>query len=172
MIIRKIIPAMILLVLTAAVSSPAAAVEYHPGDVAVISKMLKHNDSKNKVLAEAGWRPDRPETWINLPGREESCDALTWDGDGRLRTLVLWDCELTGSLDLTGLEGLTRLDLSDNHLTGVRGLAGLHRPEETNLSYNRRTGAGDLDGLPTLRGLGVSNHELTGLGERRGPVKM
>ena len=168
-------------------SAPAAAVEYHPGDVAVISRILKINDSANKLLTETGWDPGRPKTWTTLtpsPGIDrilppdelftdplrdpEVGPGLVWR-DGRVVELSLSLGEMTGVVDIGGLTELEVLKISHNReLSGVKGLGGLTKLTGLRLDGGQLADLGDLSALKELRWLIVGHNRLTeiqGLGE-------
>jgi len=163
---KKIILPLILLILTAAAGAPAAAEEkYHPGDVAVINQLLKNNDAGNRVLARAGWEIDRPETWRLLPPAPNRVHRGPSWKDGRLTNLILYDCELSGALDLSGLDRLAHLDLQSNYLTALTGLKALTDLRELSLKGNRLAVLSDLSGLERLETLSLGDNRLTRLSD-------
>ena len=167
-------------------AAPAAAENYHPGDVAVISKIITTNDAEGK-LAEDAWKAGQPDTWpaavisentfrpgfgpIPAPAEGQG-NAVVWTRDqngvrwkdGRVQILVLHQAGLSGTIDLTGLSGLEILVLDFNNLSAVQGLPGLTGLKAVDLSINRELNdLGDLSGLTDLEYLHAGVNKLTRL---------
>ena len=146
----------------------ALAADHHPGDLEIVNKILKINDSENQRLADAGWRIGRPETWVDPhpgypyePGQPPDGPAWT---DGRLTRLSLPQCGLTGELDLTGLDALETLEVNDNGpgLKYLKGLETLGALKHLDAGYNQIEQAFDFSGLPGLETIKMPANRITG----------
>lgn len=171
MIMKKLLLIQLILIcLFVGRADQAGAQDYDPADVAVINEILKINDAKSGVLATAGWKVDQPETWLKPKGQLQLGGSLIWN-DGRLESMNLSFCKLTGAVDLSALSGLKSLSLSSNYLTAIKGL------DKTGLTVleaggNRLEDIGDLSGLVGLTTLDVSENKLTDIGDLSGLVKL
>ena len=122
-----------------------------PGDLALLKGIIRNNDS----TARLAWRFDGA-----AAGPE-----ITADGQGRLKSLYFIGENLTGTLRLTGAEGLTELRSLWNRFTGLEltDLPALRTVMINNAALTR-VGPDHLRNLPSLSSLNLSANSLESLG--------
>ena len=115
---------------------------YSKNDVAVINEII---DNNNLTATK-----DDPASW----------GFATWDVSSpkRITQLILRGESLTGTLDVSGLSSLTRLDCSKNQL-GTLDVTGLSRLTTLNCSENQLVTL-DVSGLSSLTYLYCDNNKL------------
>ncbi|WP_270810237.1 leucine-rich repeat domain-containing protein [Hungatella effluvii] len=118
---------------------------YHDGDVAAINAIIENNGlSATK---------DGPVTW----------DFATWSSTSpkRITELDLRNKSLTGTLDVSGLTSLTRLNFNKNQLTALN-VSDLTNLGTLDCSSNQLTEL-DVSSLTSLTHLVCNNNQLTAL---------
>lgn len=170
-------------------SSPVTDINgdgYSDSDVEVINKMIDNNG--------LDWVRDDPASWPVLTGFEYSqalgyiyleSVGIVWETEDSIQSITglsVMNCNLTGSLDISGLTNLIYFDCSDNLLTdlnmnGLSNLRGIDctsnrlttldvsrfsNLEVLNCGYNQLTEL-NVQGLANLSILLVYNNQLTNL---------
>ena len=148
---------------------------YHPGDIAVINRIIENNG--------LGWTPADPADGSNVPNDWQL--DVTWSDDDAGKRIVGLNVsfrQLNGTLDVSGLDYLEDLNCARNQLTAldVSGLvnlvylnchsnqlteldvSGLDNLEELHCYFNQLT-ALDVSGLGNLKYLYCYSNQLTEL---------
>ncbi|MGI6726501.1 MAG: Ig-like domain-containing protein [Christensenellales bacterium] len=155
---RKTITLMLalLMVLAALPWQQAAAADpdtFNVNDIAAI----------NNIIVVNGWgAPQAPADGSSVPG--EWNGKVFWTDNAtnkRVKELTLISAGLTGTLDVSGLTALTRLDCRGNQLTGLN-VDSLSSLQELFCSSNQLT-ALNVSGLTALFCLNCSDNQLTAL---------
>lgn len=133
---------------------------YNSSDIAVINNIIDNNG----LDWEKSNGTDIPESWCYYDDGRDEWRGVFWTEDEtnkRIWVLDLQSLGLLGTLDVSGLDSLERLDCYGNQLTGliVNGLGSL---ENLNCSANQLTNL-DVSELNSLKRLDCYENELTKL---------
>jgi len=130
-----------------------SAQTYNTGDIAVINAIINNNG--------LGWT-------VQIPADGSAVDAswtgVTWSADAtnkRITALALSNVGLNGTLDVSGLAALERLNCNLNSLTGTLDVSGLTALWDLDCANNSLTGL-NISGLTNLSRLQFYNNSLTG----------
>ncbi len=125
--------------------------EYHGGDVAVINGIIQ-----NSNLSSLGWTANDPGSWP-----ASGTVYVVWNDDTpkRVTELSLENVDLTGLLDLSGLDGLTILDCTNNALCAL-DVSGCGKLQNLWCFGNGLTTL-NVTGCEELRDLWCQNNNLT-----------
>ena len=137
----------------AQVAQAAAPGTYNPGDIAVVNRMIDNNELQFPKAPKDG--SSVPDAWGN---RVKWSNAST---NKRIAELRLYEKNLTGSLNLSGLDALKELRCYNNKLTAldVSQNAGL---KVLDFGWNQLTQI-DVSSNTELTGLSCKNNQLTEL---------
>lgn len=127
---------------------------YHTGDIAAINSIIANNQPTGMTQAPSDGSQS-PDNWKN---------QIYWDysvSPRRVLELTLTSKDMTGTLDVSGLTALKRLECNNNELTGlnVSGLTALTRLE----CINNQLTELDVNSLANLTHLGCDVNQLTEL---------
>ncbi len=135
--------------------STAFAANYHTGDIAVINSIIDNNGLDLPKAPEPIDGSTYPPEWDDI--------ILEWDNSApkRVIKLYLWEKNLTGDLDVSGLSELQYLGCGDN------GLDGLNVSDLTNLEQlwcgNNQLTELNVSTLTNLKYLHCNKNQLTEL---------
>lgn len=100
---------------------------YNENDYNRIAAFLETEDKsgvKNGAKLSSNYDPSRPSTWGVCfdPDYYNDLPTVEWtdvDGEFRVRRILMYDKQLTGSFDMTGLSSLFYANISANEIDGV-----------------------------------------------------
>ena len=140
----------IALVLAVALSSAACFAQVNKGELKKLQNFLSQPAKEAATNAEA----------LRVTNIK---DPSTWEGvtvtNGHVTKIDWKDKKLGGTLDLTGFEALTSVDVSRNALTGIT-IVNNPSLAELNISRNKIKSLA-IDGATTLSKLSANNNRIT-----------